>query len=153
MRIKFTRREALALPVLAIAAKAAPAGWNDSDTMMPEALAAKLKSKTPPMTIHTGFGVLYRSKHIPGSVYAGPGNKPEGIELLKKAVAGVPKDREIVLYCGCCPWVNCPNMKPAFATLKEMGFTNVKAVIIETNFAKDWVDKGYPVELGSASGA
>ena len=72
--------------------------------------------------------------------------KSEGIELLKKAVAGQPKDREIVLYCGCCPWEKCPNMRPAFAALHEMGFTRVKAMVIPENLKTDWVDKGYPTE-------
>ena len=45
---------------------------------------------------------------IIGAVYAGPGNKPEGIEALKKEVAGLSKDADIVLYCGCCPMEKCP---------------------------------------------
>jgi thiosulfate/3-mercaptopyruvate sulfurtransferase len=41
-------------------------------------------------------------------------------------------------------------VKPAIELLKQMGFTRVKAMYVETDFAKDWTDKGYPVELGSA---
>jgi len=32
-----------------------------------------------------------------------------------------------------------------------MGFTNVKALDLPTNFAADWVDHGYPVDEGSAA--
>jgi len=93
--------------------------------------------------------VLYRGKHIPGSLYAGPASKPDGLALLKEAAGKLPRNREIVLYCGCCPWSHCPNVKPAVALLKEMGFTRVKTMYVETDFAKDWTDKGYPVELGT----
>jgi hypothetical protein len=31
-----------------------------------------------------------------------------------------------------------------------MGFTHAKAMYIETSFAKDWTEKGYPVEAGTA---
>ena len=131
---------------------AAPEGWSDSDLIQPKALADRLASNkgAKPTLLHVGFNVLYRSKHIPGSVYAGPGNKPEGLDVLKKAVAALPKDREIIVYCGCCPWVQCPNMKPAFALLREMGFKNLKALVIENNFAINWVQMGYPVEGNTA---
>ncbi len=112
--------------------------------IQPAELAAQLAAK--PAVFQVGPNVLYRSKHIPGAAYAGPGSKAEGIALLKEAVAKLPRDREIVIYCGCCPWDKCPNITPAFAALKEMGFTRVKAMYVAENFKADWVDKGYPVE-------
>jgi thiosulfate/3-mercaptopyruvate sulfurtransferase len=120
--------------------------WTSNDLVQPKDVAADIKT---PLLIHVGFPVLYRSVHITGSQYAGPGSKPEGIELLKKAVAGQPKDREIVLYCGCCPWEKCPNMRPAFAALHEMGYTRLKAMVVPENLKADWVDKGYPTEKRS----
>ncbi len=78
---------------------------------------------------------------IPGSVYAGPGSKDAGLDELKKAVAGVAKDRQILLYCGCCPSDHCPNMKPAYSLLKSLGYKNIKIMEIPTNFAKDWVKR------------
>jgi rhodanese-related sulfurtransferase len=94
--------------------------------------------------------MLYRGKHIPGSVFVGLAARPEGLAALKLAADKLPRDREVVLYCGCCPWNNCPNMKPAIELLKQMGFTHAKAMYIETSFAKDWTEKGYPVEAGTA---
>jgi thiosulfate/3-mercaptopyruvate sulfurtransferase len=117
--------------------------WTTSDLVQPKAVAANLSG---PLLIHVGFPVLYRSAHIKGSQYAGPGSKAEGIEMLKKAVANQPKNREIVLYCGCCPWEKCPNIRPAFAALKEMGYTHVKAMVVPENLKADWIDKGYPTE-------
>ena len=116
---------------------------NDLELVQPATLAKDLKS---PLIIHVGFPVLYRATHIPDSQYAGPASKPEGIEDLKKAVAGQPKDRQIVLYCGCCPMDKCPNVRPAIAALREMGYTNVKVLDLAQNLKTDWIDKGYPTE-------
>lgn len=117
--------------------------WTGNDLIQPDQANKELKSA---LVIHVGFPVLYRSAHIAGTEYAGPGSKPEGIADLKKAVAGQPRDREIILYCGCCPFDKCPNIRPAFAALHEMGFTRVKAMVIDTNLKTDWIDKGYPTE-------
>src|SRR5215831_11105863 len=95
----------------------------DLTLIQPKDLAAD-RSKV--VVLYTGPNVLYRSKHVPGAIYAGPGNTPQGIELLKTAAEKLPRTKEIVLYCGCCPWDRCPNIKPAVETLRAMGFTNVK---------------------------
>ena len=84
------------------------------------------------------------ARHIPGSEYAGPGNSGAGLQVLRDRVAAVAKDSPILIYCGCCPWVRCPNMAGAYDALVELGFTNVKALFIEENFGTDWVEKGYP---------
>jgi rhodanese-related sulfurtransferase len=119
--------------------------------IQPGEVAAQLATKgVAPVLFHVGPNLLYRGKHIPGSIYAGPGSRPEGLEALKVAAGKLPRDREIIIYCGCCPWSHCPNVNPAFELLKQMGFTRVRAMFVETNFAKDWIDKGYPVEAGTA---
>src|SRR3954453_19985369 len=127
----------LLLAALAFAAGSMP-------MLPPSELAANLKSK--PSVFYVGPNVLYRSKHIPASIFAGPGNKEEGIALLKAAVEKLPRDREIVIYCGCCPWDHCPNMQPAFEALRAMGFTKVKGLDLPENFKANWIDKGYPAE-------
>lgn len=116
----------------------------DLELVQPADVAKQLSSK--PAIFYVGPNVMYRSKHIPDAVYAGPGNKAEGIKLLKNAVAKLPHDREILIYCGCCPWDRCPNVQPAIAALKEMGFTHVKTMYLPDNFKTNWIDKGYPVE-------
>jgi thiosulfate/3-mercaptopyruvate sulfurtransferase len=114
--------------------------------IQPADMASHLSAK--PAIFHVGPSVLYRSKHIPESVYGGFASRPDGLEGLKAAVAKLPRDREIVIYCGCCPWDRCPNIKPAMALLQEMGFTNVKALHLADSFKTDWIDQGYPVEAG-----
>lgn len=113
-------------------------------TVQPAEVAARLSAK--PAVFQVGPNVLYRSHHIPGAVYAGPGSSAQGIALLKTAVAKLPRDREIILYCGCCPWDKCPNVKPALATLQSMGFTNAKVMYLAENFKANWIDRGYPVQ-------
>lgn len=121
--------------------------WTTEQLVTPAALAAELKAKptAEPMLLHVGFHVLYQGGAIPHTRYAGPGQTPEGIAGLQAAVKDVPKDKDIVIYCGCCPWDHCPNMRPAFAALKDMGFTHVRAVAISKNLDSDWADKGYPI--------
>jgi rhodanese-related sulfurtransferase len=149
-------RAALRFSVLVIAAlglcQEAANPWPDAAVLPPAELAATLRaSGKKPAVICVAFPVLYRNKHIAGAIYAGPGNKPEGIEALKKAVAGLSKDSDIVLYCGCCPMERCPNIRPAYKALKEMGYTHVRVLSIPTNMAADWYGKDYPSEAGSAA--
>lgn len=132
-------RRLLLLSVLACATF----GAADIDLIQPDQAAKALRGA---LVIHVGFPVLYRSTHIPDSIFAGPGSKPEGIADLKKAVASQPRTREIILYCGCCPFDRCPNIRPAFAALREMGFTHVRAMALLTNLKTDWIDKGYPID-------
>jgi hypothetical protein len=99
------------------------------------------------------FGALYRGKHILHAIDAGTGSKPEGIEALKRAVANVAKDADLVVYCGCCPMAKCPNVRPAYRTLKEMGYTRVRVLNIPTNMHADWYTKNYPSEPGTAAPA
>ena len=119
--------------------------------MEPAALAAELKGPNPPVVLCTAFSVLYRSKRITHAIEAGPGSKPEGILLLKKAAEKLPKDTDIVIYCGCCPMVKCPNIRPAYRILHEMGFQHVRVLNIASNMHEDWFNKGYPSESGAAA--
>jgi len=101
-----------------------------------------------PLLVQVGSHVLYSQAHIPGSEYIGPASNESGLQQLRKRVESLPRGKFIVLYCGCCPWSHCPNVKPADDALHALGFTNVKVLYIANNFGVDWVDKGYPVTKG-----
>ena len=140
---KLTRLAAglAAVVVVAVAAELALA--------QPPELTAQLAGKgARPAVFMVGPNVLYRSKHIPGSVFAGPGNSEAGLDMLKTEAGKLPHDREVVVYGGCCPWDRCPNVKPAVDLLKQMGFAKVKALYLGTGFKADWLDKGYAAEAG-----
>src|ERR1035437_3565015 len=138
---KLTR---LAVCVAAVVALVAAA---ELALVQPPDLAAQLAAKgARPAVFMVGPNVLYRSKHIPGSVYAGPGQSEAGLALLKAEAGKLQRDREVVVYCGCCPWDRCPNVKPAVDLLKQMGFAKAKALYLGTGFKADWLDKGYAAE-------
>ena len=102
-----------------------------------------------PLMIQVGSHVLYTQAHIPGSEYIGPASTETGLQSLRKRVESLPRNKFIVLYCGCCPWSHCPNVKPADDALHALGFTNVKILYIANNFGADWVEKGYSVAKGN----
>ena len=123
----------------------------ETQQMQTADLARILKEKGAerPLLLQVGSRVMFAQAHIPESRFAGPGSDPAGLQLLEKTVNGVQKSRLIVIYCGCCPWNRCPNMGPAYKRLRDLGFSNVKALYIPRNFGDDWVAKGYPVEKGN----
>lgn len=82
---------------------------------------------------------------IKGSVDIGPAQEKESISKLKAYLKDVKKDKEVVIYCGCCPFSRCPNIRPAFRTLTEMGFKNARLLDIPQNIRVDWISKKYPL--------
>ena len=131
----------------AVSAELAP---GSAHLLSPEDLRKIIESPTgtKPLVLMVGPHMLYRQAHIPASEYVGTTSSPEGIELLKARVKSLPKNQAIVLYCGCCPWIRCPNVRPAFSALHQLGYSNVKVLYIADNFGSDWVDKGYPTTKG-----
>jgi thiosulfate/3-mercaptopyruvate sulfurtransferase len=116
----------------------------------PQALVRILQSnqRSKLLILNVAPRILYAQAHIEGAEYIGPTNDPRGIEVLRNHVKNVPKNKQIIVYCGCCPWDHCPNVRPAFAELKKLGFKNVKVLHIANNFGADWVDQGHPVARG-----
>ena len=143
------KNEILTRLAVVLAAVVVVAAAADLALVQPQDLAAQLAGTgARPAVFMVGPNVLYRSRHIPASVYAGPGRSEEGLAMLKAEAGKLPRDREVVVYCGCCPWDRCPNVKPAVDLLKQMGFGKVKALYLGTGFKVDWLDKGYSSEAG-----
>jgi hypothetical protein len=84
--------------------------------------------------------------NIKGAVTIGSTNTKANLDKLSKALSTVPKDKMVVIYCGCCPFRNCPNIRPAFSMLKEKGFTKPRLLNLKQNLKVDWTDFGYPME-------
>ena len=120
--------------------------WTSSQVITPEKLNNILTNKKSdkPVLLMVGFDFLYDQGHITGSVFAGTASNKAGLEKLKSTVKNYKKNTSIVIYCGCCPFNHCPNVRPAFKALKNMGFKNVKVLHISKDFESDWENKGYP---------
>jgi thiosulfate/3-mercaptopyruvate sulfurtransferase len=121
--------------------------WTDSQLLGPEDLAAILarKDETHPLVICVGFQVLFQMGHIEGAQYLGPGSEPDGIQALQSYLQKQSRDAPLVLYCGCCPMADCPNIRPAMRAVQAAGFTHAKVLALPRNFKQDWVAKGFPV--------
>ena len=111
--------------------------------MEPADLAKMIQSKAANTPVIFNIGPAGK---ITGSVYIGAAHDAENIAALKKQLEKLPKNTSVVIYCGCCPFEPCPNVRPAFKLLNEMGFTNHKLLNLSHNLKVDWIDKGYPVE-------
>ena len=126
--------------------------WTVKELVQPKALADRLQAKENLPILFVGFphSLAQNGSHITGAtMVAGPTSKAEGIEALKKAVVDLPRDKELFIgYCGSLPFrIKCrANIRPAYSALHDLGFTNVKVVMIETNLHTDWIEKGYPSE-------
>ncbi len=130
--------------------EAAKRAIPDAALIEPEELARILQSSggEKPLIFQIGFRMLYKGAHIPGAEYTGAASKDEGLQQLRRRVASLTRSKFIVVYCGCCPWAHCPNVKPAYEALRALGFTHVKVLHIEENFGTNWVAKGYPTAKG-----
>ena len=122
----------------------------ETDSVKPEEIARLLSAsnRPRPSVIYVGFPWLYNGAHVTGAILAGPASKPSGIDQLRQVVKDMPRNHPVVIYCGCCPFDKCPNIHPAYNALQDLGFTNIKVMVIPTNLHTDWVSKGYPTTKG-----
>jgi rhodanese-related sulfurtransferase len=119
-----------------------PVNWTDDQLIEPSELAATIKSgKEIPLIISIGPGAL-----IPHSKDIGMIKEEENMKKFKEQLTDLPKDTRIVVYCGCCPFEHCPNVRPAMQVLKDMKFTNYQLLNLPHNIKIDWINKGYPTE-------
>jgi 3-mercaptopyruvate sulfurtransferase SseA len=132
-----------------------PAGMSEAppsndELVQPEELARLLADKKAdqPVLVHVGFGVLFQAGHIPGSRHIGPASTPERLADLKKFLLETPRQKQVVLYCGCCPWTDCPNVRPALQAVRELGLKNVRLLYLPNSLQHDWLDKGLPISKG-----
>jgi len=116
--------------------------WRPEQLLAPAELAKTIGDPAvkQPMVICIGPGAV-----IKGSIDMGPARDSNNVNKLRQRLSELPRDANIVIYCGCCPFVHCPNIRPAFTLLNEMKFTHPQLLNIEHNIKTDWIDKGYPV--------
>jgi thiosulfate/3-mercaptopyruvate sulfurtransferase len=115
--------------------------WKQSDLLEPADLAYQLADPAKAPVVFD----LGPAGTIKGAQKIGPAQEPENIAKLRTALAGLSKDQPVVVYCGCCPFEPCPNIRPAFRAVKQAGFTHVKLLNLKENLKADWIDHGYPM--------
>ena len=60
---------------------------------------------------------------IQGSIHIGPVEQDKYFQILELELEKLDSSKTIVVYCGCCPIVVCPNIDPAVLLLERHGFT------------------------------
>lgn len=116
--------------------------WRADQLISPAALDSIINSNAAdkPLIICVGPSALIKT-----SVDAGPASESENLSKLKQILSSENKDREIVIYCGCCPFERCPNVRPAFKLLNEMKFNRAMLLNLPHNLKTDWIDHGYAI--------
>jgi len=124
--------------------------WPASQTIEPAELAKMLRDKSlsVPTVVFVGFRSLYVGGHVPDAAFHGNASTEQGLAELKAWAATLPRSTDLVIYCGCCPFDKCPNIRPAYTALTGMGFKKLRVLAIPTSFAADWAGKGYPMQKG-----
>src|SRR5579864_2144672 len=105
--------------------------WSDSQLVQPATLVQELASTTnSPTILYVGPRTLFSGAHIPGATFHGTASTEAGLDELKKWASTIPHGTNVVIYCGCCPFEKCPNIRPAFSTLHDLGFTHVRVLAL-----------------------
>lgn len=115
--------------------------WTPNQLMAPADLAVRIHKGDPPLIICVGPGGLIR-----GSVETGAAHEQANLDKLKALLAKEDPNREVVIYCGCCPFAHCPNIRPAFNLLTSMHFTHAYLLDLSHNIRVDWIEHGYPLK-------
>lgn len=113
--------------------------WFSKQLMQPSELAKNINEKNL-YIFNIGPAGL-----IKNAIEIGEGSDENNVAKLKNEVSKLPKDANIVIYCGCCPFGDCPNIRPTFKLLNDLKFTNHKLLNLPKNLKVDWIDKGYPM--------
>lgn len=123
--------------------------WTDRELVGAAELAKVIADShsRKPIILDIGVPSLLRGGlMIKGSTVIGPATDAQNLEKLRSVAGAYPRDAELVIYCGCCPFKDCPNIRPAFKLLKEMKFTQLKLLDIPKNLKTDWIALGFPTE-------
>jgi hypothetical protein len=121
---------------------ARPNTWTQAELIEPVDLASILNDSKRKQPLIYNIGIV---DDIKGAKNVGKASDKANLQQLQKSLAGVSRNTLVVVYCGCCPFERCPNIRPAFQQLKDMGFTNARLLNLSTNIKTDWISKGYPL--------
>lgn len=114
--------------------------WTANELLQPGILAQMINNKKKVRIYNIGV-----VQDIKGATNVGAASKQESLQKFAQALKTAPKDEMIVVYCGCCPFDKCPNIRPAFQLLKAQKFSKPYLLNLSTNLKTDWIGKGYPL--------
>lgn len=117
--------------------------WTKSQLMAPSVLASIIKNPKAIKPFIFNIGVV---ENIKGAKNMGAASEKENLERFKKKLSSIPKNAAIVIYCGCCPFEKCPNIRPAFTAMQQAGFKSGWLLNLPTNVKVDWINKGFPLD-------
>tara|TARA_A100001015_G_C14594384_1_gene557966 strand:+ start:79 stop:495 length:417 start_codon:yes stop_codon:yes gene_type:complete len=116
--------------------------WKKSQLIEPSDLKNIISTQNQiPHIISIGPGQI-----ISNSVGIGECRYDKNLIAFENHLSSISKDSEIVIYCGCCPFIDCPNIRPAFSLLNSLGYKNHKLLNIRNNIKTDWIDMNYPTD-------
>ncbi len=117
--------------------------WKKEQLMATKELADKITANTKDKPLIFNVGPM---DNIKGAVAMGAATNITFGEKMKATLAMENKTKAVVVYCGCCSYSSCPNIKPAYDILIAQGFKNTKVLELPEGIKPDWVAKGYPME-------
>ena len=95
-----------------------PVNWTTDQLIEPSALSAMIKSdKEIPVIFSIGPGAV-----VPHSNDIGMINESENMKKFKEQLSNLPKDTQIVIYCGCCPYDVCKIERVTTVIVKRKRF-------------------------------
>ena len=126
----------------AVTAFAQPNSFTKNQLIDPLELANSLKANTANQLLILNMGV---ERNIKNAVEIGIVSSPSKYKKLQEELAKHKKDKQVVIYCGCCKLEDCPNVPLAYSKIRELGFNNVRILNMVTGLNEDWIDKGFPM--------
>src|SRR5688572_19621591 len=82
--------------------------WKEEQLIQPAELAKKMSQRNMPMPIIICVGPV---NYFDAAINVGQALEKKNIEQLKIYLEKLPKDTSVVIYCGCCPFEHCPNIR------------------------------------------
>jgi thiosulfate/3-mercaptopyruvate sulfurtransferase len=117
--------------------------WKKEQLMPTQELADKINANAKDKPLIFNVGPM---ENIKGAITIGAATNATFSDRIISALAMENKTKPIVVYCGCCSYSSCPNIKPAYDLLIAKGFKNSKVLELPEGIKPDWVAKGFPTE-------
>ncbi len=117
--------------------------WKKEQLMSTKELADKIQANAKDKPLIFNVGPM---ENIKSAVAVGAATNVTFKSRMNETLAMENKTKAIVVYCGCCSYSSCPNIRPAYDALIAQGFKNTKVLELPEGIKPDWVAKGYPME-------